>query len=296
MIVWAVADLTRAWPFGKWIRVGLASAALCGCVVMTSLQIRYWRTSITLLEHAVRVAGNNFLVHVMLGNVWSEQGRLDAALEEYKLALRLQPDDPQAWQRAGAVITQQGKPADAIPYLDKAIQLAPSWPAPRRQLGLAFLSQGRQEEARVAYQSLLPLLPPTAEGQRDLADMLAEGQQTGEAISRYREALRLKPDFLLVLNNLGWLRATAAQSQWRDGKEAVQLAERACMLSHRRNPNCLGVLAAAYAEVGRFSEAVKTLQEAQGLAKASGADYLLPLHRRMMAQFQAGKPFHEGEP
>src|ERR1019366_2797755 len=73
------------------------------------------------------------------------------------------------------------------------------------------------------------------------------------------------------VNNLAMFRASCKQPGFRNGHEAVQLAEAACHLSGRRNPSFLGTLAAAYAEASRFADAVKTMQEALALAKASGA-------------------------
>lgn len=293
MIVWTVADATPARPQRRFLQTSLAALALGGCVIVSSIQLGYWRNSVTLMEHAAKVSGGNYMVHLMLGNALAERGELEAALREYQEAIRLSPTEPSAWQRAGAVLTQLNKPAEAIPFLEKAIQLAPAWPEPRRQLGLAFLAQGRVAEARSILLGLAPLMPRTAEAQRDLADMLSQGQLTAEAIHHYREALRLKPDFASVLSNLAWLRATAARPEWRDGAEAVQLAERANALSQRRNPSFLGVLAAAYAEAGRFNEAVRTMQEALALAKQSGADQLIPIQTQMLGQFQAGQPFRQ---
>jgi tetratricopeptide (TPR) repeat protein len=237
------------------------------------------------------VEPDNFMARVMLGNTLLEHRQLDGALREYQAAARLRPDYPDAWDHAGAVLIEQGKPADALPYLLKANELAPAWPEPQRRLALALQRQGRSEEAQVAYQKLAALMPSTADGCRDLADMLAEGEQFAEAIRYYHEALRLKPDFEPVLNNLALLRASCRLPEFRDGREAVQLAEAACQLSQRRNPNFLGTLAAAYAEAGRFSDAIKTIQEAQALAKAAGANDLLSLQTQMLAQFRAGRPF-----
>ena len=287
MVVWAAAEWTAPGRKG----CVLAALVLAGCVWMTCLQLRHWRNSVTLLQRVVQVEPNNFVGRLMLGNTFLEARQLDAALREYQAALRLRSDYPDAWLRAGAVLIEQGKPAEAMPYLLQAIQLAPAWPEPQRRLALALQRQGRSEEARAAYQKLITLMPTTAEGCRDLADMLAEGQQFAEAVHYYQEALRLKPDFEPVLNNLAMLRASCPQAEFRDGHEAVQLAEAACRLSQRRNPSYLGALAAAYAEAGRFSDAVKTIQEAQALARASGADELLPLQTRMLEQFRAGRPF-----
>jgi tetratricopeptide (TPR) repeat protein len=294
MVVWLVAEWEAA-PEGRRLRryamQSLTALVLAGCVVMTSLQLRHWRNSITLLQHAVQVEPDNFMARVMLGNTFLERRQLDGALREYQAAVRLRPDYPDAWDHAGAVLIEQGKPADALPYLLKANELAPAWPEPQRRLALALQRQGRSEEAQVAYQKLAALMPSTADGCRDLADMLAEGEQFAEAIRYYHEALRLKPDFEPVLNNLALLRASCRLPEFRDGREAVQLAEAACQLSQRRNPNFLGTLAAAYAEAGRFSDAIKTIQEAQALAKAAGANDLLSLQTQMLAQFRAGQPF-----
>jgi tetratricopeptide (TPR) repeat protein len=258
---------------------------------MTSLQLRHWRDSLTLLQRAVRVEPDNFVARLMLGNALFERRQLEGAAREYQAALRLRSDYPEAWLRAGVALIEQGRPAEAMPYLTKASELAPAWPEPQRRLALAWLRQGRMKEARAAYQKLVPLMPATAEGRRDLADMLAEGQQYAEAVYYYCEALRLKPDFEPALNNLAMLRASCKQPEFRNGQEAVQLAEAACRSSGRRNPSFLGTLAAAYAEAGRFGDAVKTVQEALAVAKASGADELVPIQTQMLQQFREGKPW-----
>jgi spermidine synthase len=237
------------------------------------------------------VEPNNFVARIMLGNALFERRQFQGALQEYQAALRLYPDYADAWLRAGVALTELGRPPEAMPFLTRASQLAPAWPEPQRRLALAWLRQGRTNEARAAYQQLVPLMPATAEGRRDLADMLAEGHQYAEAVHFYGEALRLKPDFEPALNNLAMLRASCPQPGFRDGRQAVQLAETACRLSGRRNPSFLGTLAAAYAEAGRFGDALKTIQEALALAQASGADYLVPVQMRMLQEFRAGRPF-----
>jgi tetratricopeptide (TPR) repeat protein len=296
IVVWAVADWAgrgssvsiRGVPLP---RCGLVALVLAACVLLTSLQLRHWRNSLTLLQRAVHVEPANFVARVMLGNALFERHQLDAALAQYQTALRLRPDYPEAWLRAGVALTELGRPADAMPYLTKATQLAPAWPEPQRRLALALLRAGRAKDAHDAYQKLIALIPATAEGYRDLADMLAEGQQFAEAIHYYREALRLKPDLDAAMNNLAMLYASCQQPNFLSGPQAVQLAEAACRLSGRRIPSYLGTLAAAYAEAGRFSDAVKTMQEALALARASGAADLLPIQTRMLQEFRAGRPY-----
>jgi protein O-mannosyl-transferase len=289
MVVWAAAD----WLAGRREGWFLAALVLAGCVVGTELQLRHWRNSLTLLQRAVEVEPGNSVARVMLGNAFLERRQFEGALREFQAATRLRPDYPDAWVRAGTVLIEQGKPADALPYLLQAAQLAPGWPEVQRRLGQALMRQGRRAEARAVYQNLARMMPATAEARRDLADMLGEGEQFAEAVQYYQEALRLKPDFAPVLNNLALLRASCPEAEFRNGPGAVQLAETACRLTQRRDPSFLGTLAAAYAEAGRFPDAIRTIQEAMSVAKASGASAFLPSQAKMLEQFRAGKPYRQ---
>ena len=102
-----------------------------------------------------------------------------------------------------------------------------------------------------------------AVGQAYLAD-----KKFSEAETNFKEALRLEPDSPSCLDALARLYATCPIAAFRNGAEAVRLAERACELTKRKNPGMLDTLAAAYAEAGRFADAVKTAKEAQARAEA----------------------------
>jgi tetratricopeptide (TPR) repeat protein len=77
-----------------------------------------------------------------------------------------------------------------------------------------------------------------------------------KAVVDYKKCLALNPDDTTANNNLGWLRATCAQSTIRNGAEAVQFAKKACQLTKYENGFYFDTLAAAYAENGDFEKAV----------------------------------------
>jgi membrane associated rhomboid family serine protease len=91
----------------------------------------------------------------------------------------------------------------------------------------------------------------------------------------------------ITLNNLAWLRATCPDAALRNGHEAVQLAEEACNLSGWRESNMINTLAAAYAEAGRYQEAVATNLKA--VAVATDKESLAPYTKA----FSAGRPWRE---
>ena len=82
------------------------------------------------------------------------------------------------------------------------------------------------------------------------------------AIDDYREAIRLQPKLATAHNNLAWLLAACPVDALRNGQEAVEHATWACNATAWSEPNCLGTLAAAYAETGDFAEAVRWQQRA----------------------------------
>ena len=96
---------------------------------------------------------------------------------------------------------------------------------------------------------------------------LSAQRQAREAMVEYRKALALDDQLLLACNNLAWMLASHPDPQIRNGKEAVGLGERACRLTNYEQPFYLGTLAAAYAEAGRFNDAIATAEKARDLAR-----------------------------
>jgi cytochrome c-type biogenesis protein CcmH/NrfG len=126
-----------------------------------------------------------------------------------------------------------------------------------------------------------------------LATLFVQSGKPREAVSEYCEVLVSKPDQPEALNNVAWLLATSPDATVRNGAEAVRLAEHACRLSGNAQPRALGTLAAAYAEAGRFPEAVEAAQKAVDTANAGGNPQLAAMSEQLLNLFRAGRPYHE---
>jgi hypothetical protein len=128
---------------------------------------------------------------------------------------------------------------------------------------------------------------------RDYCELAAAslgGGRMAEAIAHYTQALRLDPASSEALNNLAWIRAANPDAQFRDSAEAVRLAEHACRVTDYKEPMMVGTLAAAYAEAGRFDEAVATAQKAAQLASASGQKELAEKNLKLVQLFKDRQP------
>ena len=112
-----------------------------------------------------------------------------------------------------------------------------------------------------------------------------------KAVRHYEHALDTRPEDVQVLNRAGWILATDAGAA-RNGPRAVTLAERAVQITARQDVESLDTLAAAYAEVGRFNEAVVVATEALALAPAREPAMVPELEERL-ALYRAGRAFRQ---
>lgn len=147
------------------------------------------------------------------------------------------------------------------------------------------------DEAVIKFQQALALQPGLTETRVSLGDIFLQKGDAAAALTNYQAALQSKPDSVITLNNLAWILATSPDAALRNGAQAVQYASRACELTRNAVPSFLGTLAAAYAEAGRFPEAVATAQKARDAAQAAGQKDLAASDEKMMELYQAGRAY-----
>jgi Flp pilus assembly protein TadD len=125
------------------------------------------------------------------------------------------------------------------------------------------------------------------------AEMLAKEGHYQEAKERLETAVQIKPNETHALNNLAWLLSTCQDKKIRDGGRAVQLAEKACQLTNDGSAQYLTTLAAAYAEAGRFDDAIATIQKAGGLAQQMGQTDLFSGDAQLLELFTDHQSYTE---
>jgi protein O-mannosyl-transferase len=258
-LVWGVADVAQRNVALRMAACAMSIVAIGALSVVTQNLTRTWQSSETLFRHALAVSETNAAAHNFLGNALATQGRLKEAREHFAEALRIRPDFPYAQINYATTLAADGEIEDGINRLSALLRKHPDDEEAHCSLGLILQQKG------------------------DIA----------LAIEQYHQALRLKPNDAEVLNNLAWIRAANANVSARKGEEAVQLAERACELTGFQKPVMIGTLAAAYAEAGRFKEAIAAAQKAQTIAQGLGQAETAERNRKLMELYQAGSAYHE---
>ena len=149
------------------------------------------------------------------------------------------------------------------------------------------------DEAVAHFERALALQPNLGEAHNGLASALLQAGRVREAVAQYQAAVAAAPENPYLLNNLAWALATCPEASIRDGARAVELAQQAERLSGGKDPWILGTLAAAYAEAGRFSEAVAAAQRALELATARADTKQAEDLRARISLYQAGSPYRD---
>jgi spermidine synthase len=132
--------------------------------------------------------------------------------------------------------------------------------------------------------------PSDAKGHLNLALALLERGRTDEASAHFQKALELAPDKPQVLRTVAWTLATCPQASVRNGAKAARLAQRANDLTGGKNPVMLRALAAAFAEAGRFGDAMSAAQKALELARAAGQQDLAARLDGDLKRYREGLP------
>ncbi len=163
-------------------------------------------------------------------------------------------------------------------------------------LGLLLCQAGEVEEGIAHLRTAVELRPNSAHAHNNLANALRLVGRASAAAKEYEIALQFEPGNGSTCNNLAMLLATSADASVRNGPRAIELALRANEMSGRTNPFVLGTLAAAYAESGRFEEAIANIRRAIALAQGRAEPRFVEFLRMQLQLYESGSPFHESGP
>jgi Flp pilus assembly protein TadD len=305
IIAWAVADLTRSYRNHRLVVAVAAPAAIAALTVCAFVQTSYWKNSETLWTHALAVTSDNDVAHNNLGYLSMRRGELDEAISHFNRALTIRAGNATSHYNLGRALIEnnlanalarKGLAGDATPHYEEAVRLRPDYADAYYNFGSVLFREGKIDDAITEWRKALAIQPDDAEGHRSLGTAFHKKGMLREAITEYQQAMKVAPQNRLAMNNLAWLLATSSDASSRDGTRAVALAHEAIQLSSDVDPNVLRTLAAAYAECGRFYEAVATAEQAMQIATAQGKSWLANIIEKELGLYRVHSPVRETEP
>lgn len=212
-----------------------------------------------------------------------------------KYVSKLAPDSAMIHEFAGLALVKEGKDEEAIFHFSEAIRLEPLYHRPYVNFGVMMAKRGDLDEAIAHFVKAIQLKPNNDKAHHNLANALYSKGKIGGAIQHFRESIRLRPNSPKALSRLAWILATSRDAKYRNGTEAVWLAKRACELTNYKEPEILNALAAAYAEIGEYREAVRTIQKAIDLFLSRGNQKRAAEMARLQTLYKTEQPYHTNQ-
>ncbi|HQI28035.1 MAG TPA: tetratricopeptide repeat protein [Sedimentisphaerales bacterium] len=200
----------------------------------------------------------DYYTYYRIGLGYEQRHEYAKAITEFRTVLNEQPNHVETLYLLASCLARLHREQEAVPYAQKAVLLAPTSPMTHGLLGSLLYSVGQYREALV----------------------------------HLRVAHLANPDDVGIANNLAWLLATCPDATCRNGQEALRLAEWACKATDYKSPPLLDSLAAAYAEMGRFEQAVGTIRKAIEIVRGSPKGSTQTLDARLEL-YLAGTPCRE---
>jgi tetratricopeptide (TPR) repeat protein len=231
-------------------------------------------------------ARNNF------GNVFFQQGQVDKAVAHYQAALQINPKLALARCNLGVAFLQSGgRVHEAVGHFQEALKIEPDFAKAHYNLGVALLQIGRINEAVSHHNKAVVINPNCVEAHNNLGTALVQLGQVSDALAHSQRAMEINPLNVEAQNNMALVLATFPEARVRNGTKAVELAERADHLTGNANASVSATMAAAYAEAGRFPNAVTTAERALQLAHNQGNRALADAIRAQFRLYQSGFPY-----
>jgi len=260
-----------------------------------------------------------------LADALARQGELAEAESEYRKILERNPDYGPALDGFSRLLMAGDRQAEAVKLIRDALVRSPDAAPLRHQLGLLLYHSKQDDEARVQLLKCLELSPKyyharfflglieeranepdkaveywrqtvaDAPGFRDAylsLRQIAVKQGDYQAAEKYlRDGMRNMPDDAALINSLAWMLAVSPIEQQRNGEEALRLAETACDFTKYKQHVYIDTLAAAYAELGMFEEAIVAQRQALDLARQAENQTVMLEYDARLKLYEQKKPY-----
>jgi tetratricopeptide (TPR) repeat protein len=185
--------------------------------------------------------------------------RLEAAITSYDQALKIKPDKYEAWNNRGYVLRNLGRLEEAITSYDQALKIQPDLQEAWYNRGYVLRNLGRLEEAIASYDQALKIQPDYHQAWYNRGYVLRNLGRLEEAITSYDQALKIQPDYYQAWYNRGYVLGNLGRLE-----EAITSYDQALKIKPDDTTTFYNK-ACCYALQGNVEQAIENLQQAINL-------------------------------
>ena len=201
MAAWGIPELLKRWRCPKEAPL-VSSALILPCLLfVTWTQVGYWRNSIALFDHSLKVTGQNNTVLNNRGAAYEELSDHGRAIEDYDKAIEIDPEYAEAYYNRGVANSELGNHRQAIEDYDRAIEINPRYADAYGNRGAVYGLLGNNGKSIEDYDKAIEINPEHARAFNNRGLAYARLGNTRQAVEDYSRAVEINPDYVKAYYN-----------------------------------------------------------------------------------------------
>lgn len=171
-------------------------------------------------REALRLDPQNAMGYQLLAIAYGWKGDVQTAQEHFLTANRLDPYKADTHMNLGSTYAVQKNWDQALTHYRQAVELAPRSPLFHYQLGALYEALGRDAQAEASFKKALALFPYYEDVQLSLGALYEKTGDTSAALKYFKKAVKTKPgDFAARLRYAALLQKTGDAPKAREALE-----------------------------------------------------------------------------
>jgi len=223
MLVWSVAEWVKNNLRRRTWAAWSCAALLAVSALLSWNQAGYWKNSVTLYRHTLRITRDNNIIHFNLGKALLKRHDIEGAARQFETVLRINPANEKAHIDLGSILAGQGRFPAALRHYRKAIRIRPENEIAYTDMGVILGKQGKLEQAVKCHLAALRIKPDFLNARNNLGLVLAQQGKYRRAVAEFRKALLLEPRSAATHYHLG--RVLAAMGNLQSATREYHLLE-----------------------------------------------------------------------
>jgi tetratricopeptide (TPR) repeat protein len=253
----------------SWLGLCIAAAVIIALTTRTIYRNRDYHSALSIWQSVVEAVPTSYNGYTNLGGEFQKQGKIEQAIDCYLKTLSIKPDDVKAHHNLGSILKSRGQLDESAYHYRQVLLKDPNNIEDNFNLGVVLQLQNKLDQAIDYYHRTLKFDPNHINAHNNLGAVLVTQGSLDEAIRHFDIVLKLDPNNTKAYNNLAYALVSGPHPQKEDVVRAVELAQRAAVLTNYQDPEVLDTLADCYSKDGQADFAVKTAEKALELALAA---------------------------
>lgn len=218
-----------------------------------------YNNAVIYFRRALEEQPDSSIAHINLGTSLVQTGDIEGAIEHFRLVLSREPDQATANYNLAELLLGKGEYTTAAQHYERVLQKQPDDGLSHLGLARALRRSGKPVESFMHFKQVTQLMPQLPGGWLELAALLNENNRYRDAAGVFEQAHAVLPQDGQIAHAYARFLASVPDTTLRDGKQALDLAQRV----FDANPTLthLETLAMANAQAGNCEKAAHWQQE-----------------------------------